>query len=244
VTDRACPPALVARYLVAKQELILRGYAREIFWQESLELARLTEEGFLREAAWVVLTTGMRERVIRAIFPAVSRAFFEWRSAARIVRDSGTCKDAALRVFGHRGKVDAIIRIAELVEHEGFDVLKDRVARDGTAALQTLPFIGPITSYHLAKNIGLDVVKPDRHLSRLASATGFRSPLDLCKRISGAVGDKVSVVDIVLWRYAATHRDYLDFFGRPKNAGQGATGGPIGVSRRRTAHAVRGSSLA
>jgi hypothetical protein len=67
--------------------------------------------------------------------------------------------------------------------------------------LRKLPFIGPVTSYHLAKNLGIDVVKRDRHLVRLAVHLGFSSAEEMCGAFGDQVGEPISVVDIVLWRY-------------------------------------------
>jgi hypothetical protein len=72
----------------------------------------------------------------------------------------------------------------------------------GIDYLQTFDFIGPVTAFHLAKNIGLDVVKPDRHLLRLAAAAGCNHPSELCGAIAEVTGDKVSVINLILWRYA------------------------------------------
>ena len=204
--------SLVDRYLLAKQVLIRQGYAQEISWQENVSLSSLTEQGFLREAAWVVLSTGMRESVIRGLFDRVSEAFLCWESACRILREKETCRALALNCFRNQRKIDAIIGIAEIVDSEGFERLKARISEYGTEVLQDLPYIGPTTSYHLAKNIGLDVAKPDRHLQRVAAATGFDTPSALCAELAEAVGDRKAVVDIVIWRFATIYGEYLSFF--------------------------------
>ncbi len=95
---------------------------------------------------------------------------------------------------------------------EGFGKIRAKIASSGVAFLQTFPSIGPITSDHLAKNIGLDLVKPDRHLTRLSQAAGFTSPVDLCRAIADLTGDKLAVIDIVLWRYATIRPDLLHLF--------------------------------
>jgi hypothetical protein len=77
---------------------------------------------------------------------------------------------------------------------------------DPVRELRKLPFIGPVTRYHLAKNLGIDVVKPDRHLTRLATTLGFRSAENMCTVIGRAVGEPAAVVDIVLWRYCSLSR--------------------------------------
>src|SRR5204862_28581 len=47
----------------------------------------------------------------------------------------------------------------------------------GPTWLTRCPYIGPVTCWHLAKNVGMDVVKPDRHLVRMAQASGARDPI-------------------------------------------------------------------
>ena len=101
---------------------------------------------------------------------------------------------------------------AERVAEDGFDAIKTRLAGGDISYLQTFPFMGPATSYHLAKNLGMDVVKPDRHLLRITCAVGYESPDAMCRDIGTTVGERLSVVDLVLWRYATLNPAYLDDF--------------------------------
>lgn len=71
-----------------------------------------------------------------------------------------------------------------------------------TAYLETLPWIGKITKYHLARNLGIDVAKPDRHLMRLSEKFGFASVQEMCENISRKTGDRIGLVDLILWRDA------------------------------------------
>ena len=77
--------ALAAAYMTAKERVIQSGFAHEIDWQHNVALESITESSFLREAAWVILSAGMREQVIRDKFPAISTAFRHWARAADIV---------------------------------------------------------------------------------------------------------------------------------------------------------------
>lgn len=205
---------VVGFYLLAKAVVIDQGFAEEIAWQNELRLWNLHEGPFLREAAWVVLSAGMRETVIRERFPKLSRAFHHWRGARAIILTARASRRNALRVFNHPKKIDSIIEIACAIETLGFDALKLRICLEGISYLRSLPFIGPVTSYHLAKNIGLDVVKPDRHLQRISNLAGYTSPTIFCQEISACVGDRLSVVDLVLWRYATLNPGYRHFLNR------------------------------
>lgn len=212
VGKRRVPVNLIDAYLDARDKVVAEGYGSEIDWQESRSTATLSESEFLREFAWVVLSSGMRETVVRGVFPRIADAFLGWRSAAVLVARESSCRRRAIRVYNHGPKIDAILSTARRVTELGFLDFRERVERERIAFIKTLDYMGPATSYHLAKNIGLEVVKPDRHLVRLAESAGCRSPDDLCGRIARETGDKLSVVDIVLWRYATLNREYERMF--------------------------------
>jgi hypothetical protein len=78
----------------------------------------------------------------------------------------------------------------------------------------------------LAKNLGVDTAKPDRHLVRVAEATGYSSPATLCEHLARIVGDAAAVVDVVIWRFATISADYENFFQQRR-----CLGPPSGASR-------------
>jgi hypothetical protein len=124
-----------------------------------------------------------------------------------------------MRQFGHAGKINAIAQLAERLRRDGINEIKRRIDAEGIKYLQTFAFLGPATSLHLAKNLGYDVVKPDRHLKRVAAALGVENPAELCRIISSVVGDRLAVVDLVIWRYATLNPHYVDhFLGRTYSA--------------------------
>ena len=201
-------------YMQMKETVIRAGFASEIDWQDNIQLSHISERDFLREAAWVILSSGMRETVIRQKFPDISEAFYFWHNAKKIVKNSEECLICALAIFGHKKKLNAIVTIAENIVSRGFRIFKTRIRNEGVEFIKALPFMGPATSYHLAKNIGLDVVKPDRHLLRAACAAGYETPRLLCEDISTANGDRLSVVDLVIWRFATLNPNYTQYFAR------------------------------
>lgn len=216
---------LVAAYMTAKESVIGAGFAAEIDWQDRLDFGDVTEQDFLREAAWVILSAGMKETVVRTKFPAVSRAFVHWTSARAIVRRSAQCRQSALSVFAHEGKTEAILFLATVVSRTGFDTVCTRIKEEGVDYLRSFPYLGPATALHLAKNLGLNVVKPDRHLVRISKRTGYSSPDAMCRHIAEIVGDKEAVIDVVLWRYATLTQSYLATF----SLGDSGTGYEIGL---------------
>jgi hypothetical protein len=96
------------------------------------------------------------------------------------------------------------------VKNIGFETLKEKIPSDPINFLQIFDYIGPVTVYHLAKNIGLPVAKPDRHLVRIALQENYYDVQSFCGEISRLSGDSVPVVDIVFWRFATIDNDYLN----------------------------------
>ncbi len=212
VTNELSEEVLVEAYLTALDAVVAAGFSDELDWQEQCRLDRLTEPKFLREAAWVILSSGMRERVIHDRFPRISSAFLDWVGARQILRRRAECARAALRVFRHPGKIDAILAVAESIQRRSFEAIHSALMDHGIEAIDALPYIGPVTRFHLAKNLGLDVVKPDRHLVRLALSAGFTDPDRLCRIISSATGDRIGTVDLVFWRFATLNSSYTALF--------------------------------
>jgi hypothetical protein len=200
--------AALGFYVGAKEHVVRSGFGWEIDWQEQLTLECVNERHFLREQAWVVLSSGMRAAVVAHLFNKVSRAFCDW-DAGGIEENPTRCVARALAAFSHQGKMNAIAANCRMLSKEGLDAWKRSLRAYGPMWLTRLRYIGPVTCWHLAKNVGLDVVKPDRHLVRMARASGARDPSSLCAFFAKMAGDRLAVVDLVLWRYATLRPDYV-----------------------------------
>lgn len=176
-------------YREVRARLAALGHVGDWEWSQSLKPCT-SAPAFACEYVWVVLNSGMKNTVARGIMNKV------W---PRLVGD-----EPIAPVFGHRGKVAAI----ELVWRDrglhfaAFLGAQHQSAAAVVAWCQTLPWIGAITKYHLAKNLGVDCAKPDRWLVRLAEAEG-ESVDGLCARLAAATGDRIATVDVVLWRACA-----------------------------------------
>lgn len=206
------PLEIAEAYITAKEWVIKRGFHAEIDWQSEVSLDSLTESSFLRQAAWVVLNSGFREAILRSKFPAITLAFLNWSSAREISTKRSDCRCAALKAFRHKQKIEAILEISDLVSFEGFHRIKQKLSSERLGFIQSLPYIGPVTSFHLAKNLGLPVAKPDRHLVRMAKACGYACVQAFCADVGQIIGDSVPVVDLVFWRYATLNPRYESIF--------------------------------
>ena len=179
--------SVVDYYLDAYSYVLETGYGRESAWCEALKpLEQQDSEAFLWEYIWVVLNAGMKEQIARKIYERV---------------DASHDPD----VIGHPGKRAAVKRAFREYETWFAALL---ATDDKIAFLESLPWIGPITKYHLARNIGIDCVKPDRHLVRLAERFGYPSPDALCREIQKELGGRIGAIDVVLWRYCNLTGEY------------------------------------
>lgn len=142
-------------------------------------------EDFAKEAIFVICNSGMKNTVARGIYNRVGEAIHAGRSA-------GTA-------FGHKGKSAAIDDIWRRRDELLAAYL---AATDKVEFCASLPWIGHITKYHLAKNFGAQVAKPDVHLQRLADREGATAQA-LCERLAAETGHKVPAIDTVLWRACA-----------------------------------------
>lgn len=191
----------VQLYESAKAFIVKAGYGHEIGRQMDSAPMGFSESDLLREAAWVILCSGFRESIIRKIFDYISLCFCDWNSAAEIVRNESNCVATAYRAFKNARKLGAVIDVAKRLAEEGVDDMNKRARSSPIECFVELPYIGPVTAYHLAKNLGFDVAKNDRHLRRLSAALGFSDAQDLCEAIAVRTGESVAVVDSVLWRF-------------------------------------------
>lgn len=189
-------------YLRARDAVEEAGYVSELDLALGKSMLAGSEREFLTESAWVIIAAGLSDAVVRRVFPEVYSAFDEFADIGRIVERSAVYRRRAGRVFGHRGKVEGILYAAAWIAARGWQRARTEIVENGPEALSTIPYLGPATSLHLMKNLGLEVAKPDRHLRRVALELGFESPQELCEAVATLTGDPVSVIDLVFWRHA------------------------------------------
>lgn len=190
-------------YYYRARKAVQVSYSDEIEWQRELIHQPFEESDLLREAAWVIFCSGFRESVVRKKFTYLSLCFFGWTNAADIVANSDECVGLAMHGFRNEKKLTAVVDIAIRIEQVGFLNLRNEILANPLEVFCSFPYIGSITSAHLAKNLGFPVAKNDRHMLRLCTRYGFADGNELCGIISAITGDPIPVVDLVLWRFMA-----------------------------------------
>lgn len=173
-------------YLTLRSRLLSAGYAEELDWAATVGPPRDAVHLAL-EYTHVVVNSGMKAQIAEKIHDKIKMA-----------RAFG---NPASSVFGHKAKAAAIDEFWESRFMKFTDFSEARF--NGTVLSWCLAqkWIGPITMYHLARNLGADVCKPDRHLVRIAAKVG-KSPHDLCAGIAAVTGHRIGAVDGTIWRAA------------------------------------------
>jgi hypothetical protein len=172
-------------YQKAKDLCIKSGYQDEIDWVEKRKLEDQNVTTFFGEYMYVVVNSGMKNAVAEEIY----------RRAIK----------AGMSAIGHPEKRKALQLGMKMKEQWWAEFKEKKTLDEQLAYLESLPWIGPITKYHLARNPGLDVAKPDRHMVRLAYYFNFPNVQKMCEYVSRSTGDRVGTVDVVLWRITVLH---------------------------------------
>lgn len=173
-------------YRAVRARLSELGHGEDYTWAQNVR-APETAEDFAREYVWVVLNSGMKSSVARGIMGRVWPQLMAGKPL--------------FPVFKHVGKANAIAHVY-CNRHDYLASFRVEAPADPIAWCESLPWIGKITKYHLAKNLGVDVAKPDRWLVRLAAAENT-TVNELCASLARETGDRIATVDVVLWRACA-----------------------------------------
>lgn len=179
-----------ATYLRLRRELReVHGFEDDYAWSQAVE-APADAESFAWEYIWVVVNSGMKHTVAELIMGRIRSAI----EAGKPVREA----------FRHPGKAAAIQAMWDGRDARFAEFLKVREGTDEEvlAWCRGLAWIGKITCYHLFKNLGGDVAKPDLWLVRVAAASS-ETVDGLCGRLAAATGDRKATVDLMIWRACA-----------------------------------------
>lgn len=171
---------LLTFYYHAYDYVINAGYENEITWCDQIRFENTTMDDFFREYVWAVLNAGMREQAARSIF----QKYMDTMNTT-VIRHDGKRKAIEHVLDNCRMYYDQLLRSDNKIEW-----------------FVTLPWIGNITKYHIARNLGIDAVKPDRHLVRLAERFEYETPLKMCIAIQKKTFERLGVIDVILWRYS------------------------------------------
>ncbi|GHU27724.1 hypothetical protein FACS1894152_4730 [Bacilli bacterium] len=168
-----------------------------------------TPEEFAQECFYVVCVAGFKQDTAKAMCGKI---------IAFISENPDFNENDLGAIYGNKLKVKAITSIWHNRKAHQKQFYSLATPRDKVEFLETLPHIGSITKYHLARNLGLNFIKYDIWIQRLGTAL-FGSPEDMQKvnnsklhpktkeycdkmfdELAEVAGEKVGFLDVVLWR--------------------------------------------
>ena len=194
------------KYFEKSLEFAKAFYSQEMEAIASTKFDQVTPEYFFREYMWVVHATGFSAKAVGKFMPRLAAAYGDFRDLASEPLDVAAKRVCA--VCNNPQKIRAIHQMARImckeISSQGWSSYKSKSLCTADK-LVNLPYIGKVTCFHLARNIGLlDSVKPDLHLIRMAEHWGFKDCVSMCKEMKGSSDIPLGIVDLVLWYAAST----------------------------------------
>jgi len=195
---------LTEMFKSALSRVVDRGWAFEVDHFRQLKFDQVDGSFFFQEYAHCVYASGFKWAYVNMYWPELTQAYRDW-DYMEVCKYAPEVRVRALEIINYPKKVDAILSCASRLKSRGWEDFKHWLeTMDLLVTPGKLGYIGPATRYHLARNIGADVAKPDRYMLDLANEYGYprtdAGVQALAKRISQLSGERVGVVDVVLWR--------------------------------------------
>ena len=166
---------------------------------------RFSSDEFAEMCAYVILAGGFSQKTAKRVH----------RNIMDYIYKNGADFDALFQIFHNKNKINAICKIWEKRDAlcDGFYVCDTDSRR--LEYLAKLPHIGKITANHLARNLGVDVVKYDVWIRRLGALYAGIGRIDehgnLTDDVKQACDDMFAhlvhdtglprgYIDVVLWK--------------------------------------------
>lgn len=196
-----------AAYFEKAHAFVKEFYPEQLKAFSAVRFGDVDSDFFFREYAWVVHATGFSAKAVGKFMPRLIGAYGIWSDLAE--EEFDVAFERVMEVCDNRQKAKAVWTTAKLLAQEvglaqgGWDGFKE-ARLSSPEKLQGLPYVGPVTCFHLARNIGLlECVKPDLHLVRMAEHWGFPDCVAMCEAMRPE-GMPLGIVDLILWYAAST----------------------------------------
>jgi 3-methyladenine DNA glycosylase Tag len=209
------------------------------FYSE-LSPRKITNKSILTELGWIIYSSGFRFDVVKKYWPAIKEAFYQFdvEKVASLSKDQEAqakeiCDRSGFRNLRKaRWCIQNAQRIVEL-DHEkrrfgglkGYFVeLSKKPPLELVRLAPNLVFelrfkgIGETTIFHLMKNVGIDIFKPDIHVRRILANMRLinderSSTSEICRvmsLLSSTFKMRISELDTVLFVYGRIASDRIE----------------------------------
>lgn len=194
--NRCKQKELLTLFKIAEQ-YVRSNHPEDIEWSEWIlnrGIDNINISEFYLEYVYAVFVSGFRVSVIQKLWPALHPIYN--RPIAVYHNPEGTF-EKAYKIFGNKRKIKATIDGAKMLVEKGWPKFREEIKQD-IDALKQLPYIGDVLKYQMARSVGINCIKPDVHLKRMANHFDM-DPFEMCNLISTEVGIPVHTVDTIIW---------------------------------------------
>lgn len=198
-------------YFRKARAFVERFYPEQLEAFASVKFGDVGPDEFFQEYVWVVHATGFSAKAVGKFMPRLMKAYGSWEDLGGEEFDRAF--ERVREACNNPAKARAVWRTSGGMREElrpwdpGLGLRWERY-RDSKLSspdlLKELPYVGPVTCFHLARNIGLlECVKPDLHLVRMAEHWGYGDCVSMCEDLRPE-GMPLGIVDLILWYAAST----------------------------------------
>lgn len=190
------------RIFVDSERFVRENFPEDLEWSGNIiktDLKDVTKRWFFSEYVHCVYCSGFSVRIVRMKSEVLRDAYYDY-DPVKVAANPDEVWRKAMRKTAIRNKikVKSIIKGAGVINGLEWPRFLYR-AQKNFDVFKTLPYIADKLKYHLARNIGFNVIKPDVHIERLASHFAL-DPFEMCDLLSKKTGLPRHTVDSILWR--------------------------------------------
>lgn len=186
-------------YWKCAEEFAVKNYYNILQKYNNLKPEHMSVDNFFIEYIWCVYVSGFNSKVVYKKFSELIKVYNPWYKRY----NNEEIWNGVEKIIANKRKFEAIMKTNRLLKDNSWLTFKKHYLSN-IDCIRKLPYMGAITSYHLARNIGLDAIKPDLHLTRLSKHFKFKDPYDMCNKIAMETEWRLGVIDLILFYTAST----------------------------------------
>jgi len=207
---------------------------------DGLSLENISDSDIFSELCWVIYTSGFKYDIIKKYWPTIRESYclFDVNKVASFLSDIEyfSKKICEISGFNNLKKANWCIQNAKRIielndENENYSGLKGYLInlsmKKPVEIIEQVPIIvdylqfkgiGQINIFHLLKNVGIKIFKPDIHVRRLLYNIGLindnnkslRDIYNAMQYLSHCTGFDIVVLDTILFNYGRFAGDFID----------------------------------
>lgn len=231
---------VIPRHIIINRLAECSETSEMLRFYSNLSLEKMSINNIFEEVCWVVYASGFRYDIIKKYWPLLREEFYNfdvnkvaaftnnpniqaeqicYKSGFKNLRKAKWCIENASRIIeiDHENKHIGGIRGYFLCISKKNPVEFIKIAPQLVCELG-FKGIGKTTIFHLMKNLGMNIFKPDIHVRRILFNLGFitsenvpaNDVFSVMRYLSSELGLKINELDTILFNYGRMNGDILN----------------------------------